>query len=257
MDDRQLTELIQRVLLQIQREQNAGPALPDACLLLPEDWQAQGLCADLLQTLRGSYAITAIVPDGDTGGEALRAAGVSEIVTRSAAVFPVGDCLTVLPIPSRALVVKLALCLQDDFESRWIAQCIARGQPVFMRRESPMFTGLEPAAYQRKIEAYYREAESFGICFDRLPARYVITQQAAPPRAPEPVEPISLLTTADRGSAAPRGKKRIITTQDLAGAAPGGILWLREGDVVSPLAAERAAERGIQLRYEPPGPDAF
>lgn len=248
MDDRQLTELIQRVLLRIQGELTGNPSLQKAYILMPENWrtQCQSQCVEIVRTLQGSYHTIAVLPDDDRCPDDLYDAGMCGVVTRSEVVFPMEDFLTVLPIASRDLVVKTALCIQDCFETRWIGKCIALGQPVFMRRESPMFTGREPAAYQRKIESYYREAESFGICFDRLPTKCVITQQAAPPTTPLAAVPVAQPSSMP---AAPVGKKRIITTQDLAEVGPNGVLKLNRGDVVTALAAEQAALRGIRMEY--------
>lgn len=247
MDDRQLTELIQRVLLRIQGELTSKPSLQKAYILMPENWRTQNQrqCVDIVKSLQGSYHTIAVLPDDDKCPDDLYDAGMCAVAKRSEVVFPMTeDFLTVLPIASRDLVVKTALCIQDCFETRWIGQCIAHGQPVFMRRESPMFTGREPAAYQRKIEAYYREAESFGICFDRLPTKCVITQQAAPSGAPV-VNPVFQATTAS----APVGKKRIVTAKDLAEVENNGVLKLNRGDVVTALAAEHAANRGIRFEY--------
>lgn len=231
MDDKELATLIQRVLLRIQAESATAPVRPKAYLILPEHWreQSQSQCMEILRNLQGGYHTIAVLPDGDDSADALYAAGICAIAKRGELTFPAGDFLSVFPIASRNLVVKAALCLQDDFESAWISKCIASGNQVFMPRESPLFTGNESTAYQRKISAYYREAEAFGIQFDSLP------QLRREPSAQEP-------------SGRPE-QKRIITARDLTSLETNE-LWLRPGDTVTALAAERAEELGIQIHSQ-------
>lgn len=232
MDDKQLTTLIERVLSRIKEKSMGYVALPKAYLILPQNWQQnQSQCTELLHTLRGAYHTTAVLPDADSNIDVLYGAGVCATVPRSEAVFPTEEFLTVFPIASRNLVVKTVLCLQDDFETRWIARCIALGQPIYMRKESPLFTGREPDVYKKKIECYYRDAEAFGIQFDRL----------SPPKCGN--MPLSKLFGTSE-------KKRIITVEDLKELQTSKELWLCPGDVVTPLAAERAEEFGISIFYK-------
>jgi hypothetical protein len=84
--------------------------------------------------------------------------------------------------------------------------------------------------YQKRIESYYTDAEAFGILFDRLPKRNEIVQNAANAVRPE--------------------AKKIITAEDLEKPTPVRELRLRQGDVLTPLAAERAEEKGIRILYQ-------
>lgn len=78
---------------------------------------------------------------------------------------PAEGSITIFPIPCRDRVIKTALCLSEDFEGSWIRQCIEGGLRVYMKKEAPMFTGKEPAAYRKKILSYYQDVKSYGICF--------------------------------------------------------------------------------------------
>lgn len=78
---------------------------------------------------------------------------------------PAEGSITIFPIPCRDRVIKTALCLSEDFESGWIRRCIEGGLRVYMKKENPMFTGKEPAAYRKKILSYYQDVKSYGICF--------------------------------------------------------------------------------------------
>ncbi|MDR0382168.1 MAG: hypothetical protein LBH86_09295 [Oscillospiraceae bacterium] len=227
MEAYQLAALIERVLRRIREEAAAAPALPKAYLIFPGDWQSrdQSQREEALRALRGAYDTVAVLPDACCRGAAPPDTGARAAQSRGETGFPSGDFLTVFPFASRNLVVKTALCLADDFETRWVARCIARGQPVVMRREHPLFTGQERDAYRRKIESYYRDAAAYGIRFD-LPSGHGETR-----RPPGP------------------GRRRIVTQKDLETPGTPGTLPLRRGDVVTALAAERAKELGIDIVF--------
>ncbi|MDR2671148.1 MAG: hypothetical protein LBC26_05450 [Oscillospiraceae bacterium] len=235
MEDYQLAALIERVLHRISEEAAAAPARPKAYLIFPEDWQArdQGPCTEVLRALRGAYDITAILPDTGSQSEFVSDAGACAALRRGEAGFPEEDFLTVFPFASRNLVVKTALCLVDDFETRWVARCLAQGCPVVMRREHPLFTGRERDAYKQKIENYYRDAASYGIQFE-LPSGCGATHRPPEARVPD--------------------RKRIVTQKDLETPGTPGTLLLRRGDIVTALAAERAGELGIDIVVQGPQP---
>lgn len=74
------------------------------------------------------------------------------------------DCITVFPVTSRNLAVKTALCIEDDFETRWIFKSIANGQRIiFLNKGLQKFTGKEPPKYVEKILNYYNTLLEFGI----------------------------------------------------------------------------------------------
>lgn len=299
MDEKQLTALIQKVIERVQNESASDTTvLEKAYIILPDKWRerCQSQCVEVMHRLRGTYHTIGIVPDEDDDCGVLYAAGMCGLVKRSEVVFPNEDFLTVFPIASRNLIVKTALCIEDDFETEWIAKCLSCGRPIFMRKESPMFTGREASAYRKKIEAYYNDVASYGICLDRLPCDVCEETKAVAP-APVEVQRVSLpadpscspVTTVPKSTelsheqydmllaallkksepsaqmeqtrvsapavqqpvavADPAAGKRVITTRELEGLEKTKVLQLNPGDIISPLAAERARERGIRFVY--------
>jgi hypothetical protein len=230
MNDKRWIELMERALLRLGNEMPAAPALPKAYLILPRGQSCEEApCIESVHALRDAYHLVAVLPDAEYDDGGPRGAGFAERIKRSEAVFPTEAFLTVFPVVSQSLVVKTAFCITDDFETEWIAKCIAFGQPIYMRSEGPSFTGKEPETYRKKIEACYRDVRAFGIRLDALPIRCDALQGAAV-------------------SGAPR-KRRIITARDLDKLPAAETLSLHSGDVVTALAAERAEARGIRILY--------
>jgi hypothetical protein len=231
MEEHQLAAILERVLHRVRAEAAAAPERPKAYLIFPEDWQTQDPthCQEALRALCAAHDTIVVLPDACGRDAALPDSGACATLRRSEAGFPEGDFLTVFPFASRNLVVKTALCLADDFETRWIARCIARGQPVVMRREDPLFTGKERDAYRKKIEDYHRDAASYGIRFS-FPPGCGETRRPPEVRVPD--------------------RKRIVTKKDLETPEAAGALLLRRGDIVTALAAERAEELGIDIVFQ-------
>lgn len=231
MDACQLEKIILRVLERIRVDSTSAMPLPEAYVILPEDWRGDNNshCIRIIETLNKYYRTTAVLPYGDESAVS-DFKDICMAVTRFEDINPQGEFVTVFPTASRSRVVKTALCLEDDFESKWIARCISLGQAVYMPKEAPMLTGLEPGAYIKKIEGYYREAEAFGIRFDKLPPGFVAGNA--------PVQPAVAL------------KKRIITSNDLNKLQGTAEIRLRSGDILTALAAEHAEELGISVIYE-------
>ncbi|MDR0924734.1 MAG: hypothetical protein LBN31_10355 [Hungatella sp.] len=232
MDEKQLIALIEQVLDRIKKESESQKVQNKAYVILPENWytQRQVPCIETFHLLQRDYHTVVVLPDKDQNAGAFCNANGCSVITRGQAVFPAEDFVTVFPAASRNLVVKTALCIQDDFETEWISQCFAFGQKVYMQKETPVFTGREPDAYRKKILSYYREAEAFGICFDQIPET-----------AERVIRPVMSSSCE---------KKRIITTEDLKGLPSSGELRLHKGDIVTPLAAEQADELGINILYQ-------
>ncbi len=229
VDEKKLNAIIKRVLLRIYEETAVAAALPKAYLILPPDWENthQSQCLEALRLLRADYSVAAISPDVDGCAGLLFCDGATDVIKQDASLSPANHSISVFPVSSRDLVVKTALCLEDDFETKWTAKCIALGASVYMRGEFPLFTGREPVAYRKKIEAYYRDAEQFGVRFDWPPSQRADTRRDMMP-----------------GKTA---KKRIITAGDLEELQTNGELRLNPGDIVTAFAEERALELGIRI----------
>jgi len=216
MDEKRLIELIERIVSDFKEELMGASVLTKAYFILPQDWQIQdqGHCIETMQALKGRYQLVVVHPDEGDGKAA----------------FPSEDFITVFPLPSRNLVIKAALGIQDDFESKWVAKCISYGRAVYMRSEAALFVGKEPDSYRKKIEAYYNDVRSYGIQFDTIPNGCNHSQGTDITRMPQ--------------------KKKIVTADDLKKLHPAKELRLCQGDIVTALAAELAETLGISILYQ-------
>lgn len=212
-----MTALIERIVSDLKTELAHTTVLTKAYFILPRDWRTRNReqCIEAMRSLEGTYRLIAVYPDEDNCGTVPYEAGFTAAVGRGEVIFPDEDFITVFPVPSRNLVIKAALCLEDDFETKWIAECIARGRAVYMRKEATLFTGMEPEAYKKRVQSYYRDAEAFGIQFETVSK-----------------------------------KRKIITADDIDKLRPGKELRLYRGDIVTALAAEHADTLGISILYQ-------
>lgn len=238
MNENQLQQLIERVLLRIQREQmQRGQTCPNAYMILSEQWSDwKGACLSAAELLRQAYRLIVVAPDQKAAvleAAPELAAMACEVCSRQALCFPEGRFLTVFPEPNRDLVVHTALCLNETYEDHWVQHSISRGMPVWMRRQHPLWTGAEPEAYQRRIQAYHQEAEAFGICFDEMWKIDKLVETESQDRQSQP----AFLKVG----------KRFITGSDLAKLVQNGELRLGAADVLTEFAKEQAEERGVRI----------
>lgn len=138
--------------------------------------------------------------------------------------------VTVFPVAERSLIVKTALCISDTFETAWIADCIGAGSRIaFLYSGLQKFTGKEKPAYVKRVMSYYRQVLEYGI-------EICSVSELGSEQLPEPA------------SGADSGKKRVITASNLGSLASGGVLYLKEDDIVTDMARERAKFLNIVLK---------
>lgn len=230
MDEKQIREIAKMIFQMMEEKQmvtdRGASALPIAYVLLPHRWQeyGSGLINDMLEPLREKYQCVLVLPEADDK-ETLSQAVNCSIVTRDDAAEPAKASVSFFPIPCRDLVAKTALCLSDDFNSRWVRMCIEKGIPVYMKKETPMFTGSEPAVYQEKVLAYYQDAAAYGICFLE---------------GNEGIKP--------SGSAGLQKKTgKYITMADLVNVESTKVFRMQESDTFTALAKEHIEELGVRV----------
>lgn len=238
MDEKQIRE-IAKVIFQMMKEKDTIPdisasALPTAYVLLSERWREQdtALFSDLINSLAEKYQCVLVLPEENDKDRFSQAAQCS-IVTRDEVSEPALESVSFFPIPCRDLISKTALCLSDDFQSHWVRMCMEKGTAVYMRKETPMFTGKEPNAYQEKVLTYYQDVESYGIHFlednDRL-------------------EPI--LQKSDESKEIQNKTVKYITMADLENVDVTKVFRIQKGDTFTDLAREHIEELGIRVVTE-------
>ena len=232
MDDKQLNELIEKIVFQIKKEILNDCTLPCAYIVLPLNWtEEKDKYVGLINTLKESYSLIAVIPDGEDDSDLISAIGPGNIEIRSKANLRQGNIVTFFPKVSHSLVAKVALCISDDFESKWISNCILNGQQVFMDTQSNYLTGKEPSKYRSKLESYYRDIKAYGIKLE-------IDQLAQ--------SDIRDKTTTSFSSS----KKKIITVKDVENMCGSQQIILRHGDIITALADEYASDKGISIIYK-------
>ena len=237
LDHKLLEQMVLKVIRQLEEERLLQLPRQKACyLMLPECWQDNYFKRLGSLSVPCDLQVISVLPKARYNDYYIQK--LKELFPGSLAIEQEQaweeqreESVTVFPFPSRALVAKTALCLEDSFETRWIGRCFSQGQKVIMLQSGmEPFSGKEPKAYRTKIEQYIRTLTDFGIEFsDQLPA------------------PQQRLEPAVRPEAERNTKKRVITEADLASGLTDGKLVLHQGDIITMLAKEKAAEMGIQI----------
>lgn len=238
MDERQIRE-IAKMIFQMMKEKQivsdiGASALPIAYVLLSERWQEydSDLFNDLIDSLKDKYQCVLVLPEGNDKDRFSQAVNCN-IVTRDDVAEPAEKSVSFFPIPCRDLISKAALCLSDDFNSHWVRMCIERGTEVYMRKETPMFTGKEPATYQKKVLTYYQDVESYGIHFL------------------EDNKELEPILQKSNGSEGIQNKTRkYITMADLDNVDITKVFRMQEGDTFTALAKEHIEKLGVRVIVE-------
>lgn len=238
MDEQQIRQIIREVLRRINEEgtliSNAdSSALPKAYFVFPKNWQnceSSQYMSDL-KSVEGKYQRVIVLPERSTNEEYFANVGAHTVAVYSDLCAPAEESITIFPIPNRDLVIKTALCLSEDFEGCWIRKCIENGLPVYMKKETSMFTGKEAPAYRRKVLSYYQDVKSYGISF-------LDEQNGLFKELPE------------KKKTKTQTKARFITTQDLRDVPQNGEYQIHAGDTLTALAREYVEKFGIRIIEE-------
>ena len=184
--------------------------------------------------------------------------GVGERLLRTAApdcIFPLEEPLpggirtglkAILAVPSRDLLIRLALGLGDRPAADLILRGIWRGLPVYMDFSRAAHSGWTPCA-SPALEALYRRYA------DQLIALGV--RPAAPGTCRNELRG-DVRSGPDVPLSAPVGR-RVVTQSDVLKREPAAGEWvLPWGTIVTHLARDAAKQRGLLLRVEGPPPEA-
>lgn len=187
-----------------------------------------------LQDLTESDAVTAIVPDDWSQALRDRIHGdcpFCQIIGQAAAAdLPLEGSLTVYPVTSRSLLAKAALCLEDTFQSQWLAACFAAGSKVhFMLSGLTKFTGREPAGYVTQILSYIETLLTFDVSIGAYPTE---TQTGTPVGT---ATPAALL------------QSHIITADEVEPLAVGSVVTIAANAIVTAYAADVAERKQIRF----------
>lgn len=237
LDHTLLEQMVLKVIRQLEEERLLRLPQQKACyLILPECWQEDYFIRLGSFSVPCDRQVICVLPEvryNDYYIQKLKGLFPGSLVLeqKQALEEQREESLTVFPFPSRALIAKTALCLEDSFETMWIAKCFSRGQKVVMLQSGmEAFSGKEPKAYRMKLEEYIRTVTDFGIeLSDQLPVSQRQHEPAAKPKS-------------ERNTS-----RKVITEADLAGGLTEGRLVLHQGDIITMLAKEKAAEMGIQI----------
>lgn len=239
MDEQQIRQIIREVLQRV----GAGDTLtsnvdssflPKAYFIFPKNWQScdSSQYMPALKAAEGKYQRIIVLPERDGNENRFSDVGAHTVAVYSDLCAPAEGSVTIFPIPCRDLVIKTALCLSEDFEGSWVRKCIESGLCVYMRKETAMFTGKEPAAYRKKILSYYQDVKSYGICFA------------------EDEDPCKSISKSVNTETKARTKARFITTQDLRDVPSNGEFQIHDGDILTALAKEHVEKFGIRIVRE-------
>lgn len=146
--------------------------------------------------------------------------------------------LTVLPVVSQTIIAKIALAIDDTFETKWIRNCFSKGKKVIIWGSGlDSFTGKEPKKYVSTIKNYYQTILEYGIeILGDILAYY--------PQKEDKCENSKLIcTNVNKG-------KRVITANDITTYCHQGTLLLKDGDIITELAKDKAQLLGITIEQE-------
>ena len=239
LDHELLKQMVLKVIQQLEEEHLLPPTKQKACyFILPESWQEDYFARLGALSVPCDYQAIFVLPKlryNDYYIQKLKELfpACQVIEQERASEEQWEESLTIFPFPSRELVAKIALCMEDSFETRWIGHCFSQGIKVVMLQSGMKpLSGKEPKAYRMKLEHYIRTLSEFEI---ELNNPFILPEQ--PKLVPEKTKTIIKA----------QQKKRVITEADLITCQKDGRLTLQEGDIITMLAKEKASELGIQI----------
>lgn len=134
-------------------------------------------------------------------------------------------------------LARIALGFSDTPESKLFAQLISEEvgilvvlDPLLEKLLQADVSGHRYPEYVKKIRGYKESVEKFGVSFKRL----------------EELKPIELNPTNDTKQT--QGAKKLITQEDIENYW-GDQMILKQGTIITPLAKDKARERGIEISF--------
>ncbi|MDO5516320.1 MAG: hypothetical protein Q4F66_02125 [Clostridium sp.] len=150
-----------------------------------------------------------------------------------------GEYIIVFPVVSRNLVVKTALCLEDDFSTQQIFSALENGNRVlFYKKGFKKFTGKESRPYVKKILNYYKTLLEFNIeICDEITEKKILVQDEV------------ALEKFNYSDSNELEGKRIITANEIGRYVNDNTITLNKGDIITELAIEKAEKMNISILY--------
>lgn len=148
-----------------------------------------------------------------------------------------GEYITVFPSISRNAVAKIALCIDDIFETKWIFKAMENGQKIVLISSGfEKFTGKEPRAYVDKILEYYRILLEFNIEIRRNLDIYYYNKEA------NNYDKNTFQDIKSKSSG-----RRIVTKCDIEDYIYEKKIVLQKEDIITQMAEEKATELNITI----------
>lgn len=244
LNGKDLRSLIERIIALVQNELNLQKK--NVYVVLTSSWKPQYPAFFQAMSQQNVQLNVVVPPQFSIEREQEIRAWNPEcrMIRQEEAVFPSQTpFITIFPTAGRSLVAKIALGMDDTFASEWVRHCFEQGEKVIMLTTGfEPFTGKEPLKYIETILGYYRTLLEYGV---RLQSEISLDEEEDQ-RFPEVLEKTNVADTIK--AVQKTTSKRVITAEDLV-LAKNGKLILQQGDVVTMLAKERAAQLGIQIQY--------
>lgn len=235
LNDNELRLLIEKILIALKSELIQEESVKENLyIVLGEDWNSNYASFFEITDMRAEYNVFTVVSEKSMH-EVSQFKSAGQIVLREdITIDSLVDFVTLFPIVTKDIISKVALCISDTFETRWVESCIAKGQKIIFRESGiPVFTGKEPKSYVKKISGYYEDIISYGIEISDVPQ----TTRA-------------MRSTKVMVSARDEQSKKVITENDLSEYIGNKVLKLQRGDVITSLAKEKAHSMGIDIIYD-------
>lgn len=241
IDEKKLKELIVKAIEIFQSEvssQNIICSKKKIYVILTEEFnnKYESFFESLNQ--RNEYEAYAIVPSEmynyDLISKLKRFKVCKEVISRDNIDFnEISNFITVFPIISRSAVVKTALCIEDIFETKWIFNCIEKGEKIILLQSGlKKFSGNEPSSYINKILNYYRSLLEFNI---------------------QIVEDIDSLENSNNNFESKESFnyinsfKKIITESEVELYENDKQILLNNGDIITDMAKDKARKMNIEI----------
>ncbi|MBM7835675.1 hypothetical protein [Clostridium sardiniense] len=246
IDDKVIRELVIKAIKLIQSENSTKSlSIPKKKLyvIFTEEWNSKywGFFESLNKI--NKYDVYAVIPSRITNNihvNNLKKFQVCKgiIEEKDVKFDDLEDYITVFPIIPRSLVAKVALCIDDTFEAKWIFKNMEKGQRTILCRSGlAKMTGKEPSSYVNKILGYYRTLLEFNI--EISDEFFDMNKEILSIDIDEPLDKLN--------EKYKQSSKKVITEIDIEKYVQDRKIILNKGDIITELAKDRARSLNISI----------
>lgn len=239
ISEEQLKQLVLKILKRLEEEGKREKKLLYMVCTSAWDERYYGFLEEIQKT--GEYRVCPVIPDEwqvEGRETCFRSFSSCEGMRYYSQGIPADleDAVTVFPVTPTEVVVKTALCIHDTFETTWLAACFRAGSRIlFLQSGLTPFSGKEKPAYQEQILSYYRKLLDYGI-------------EIGSCKSLSHLDSVKSVIAKEPPSACIARGKRLITASNVEEHASDGVLLLKEGDIMTDLAKDRARLLNIVLQ---------